>query len=842
MKHIVGPRGGVPLALGLLFSASSLSSPSFAMTAPSGDPAQAYMVVDCLLPGQVRKLGRTTTFLTPRRPVRTSGVNCEIRGGEYVSVDRADFASSLAVWLPTAQGGDAKAQAYVGRIYADGFGRAPDYLQAAAWYQKASDQGYAQAMIDLGQLYERGLGVTKDPVKAVALYRKASGLPPSNFAAATTLVSADSGALAKANADTQAMSRELEAARAALAQERAALADTQAKLAKATSAPRPAAAAANPAELASLQKVLADRSAQLDASNARAAKLAADLAKERAAAETRAQPLVTQLKSVQADRAQAQQQRDQTQHELAALRAQLTDRQGKLSAGAEAKLAKAKADLDGRDAQLKATETRLAEAEQRVAAARADADGKAAPLERQIRDLQASSAGVQRERDQALQQVDALTRKAADSEASRRTAEAQKAKAEADLAVARAALADREAKLQAAKADASAAGARSGPQTAAMQQRLTKVQSDYDAATRQSADLAQRVADLEQQVARGRSAPGANSKELAAREANLAAREAKVKDLETKLASAIGAYRNAPVARTVARPAPAAVRLLAASKFGFSGSYAILIGESDYKDSRLPKLVTPTNDVGKLGDLLRSRYGFNVTVMVDKSRTDILRELDEVSQKLGENDTLLIYYAGHGGMEKVRNGSDRGYWLPVDAKYGSTAEEISNQEITYQVARMAARKVLIVADSCYSGLLTQTVSRAQRPISADEQTNDYLIGMAHKQSRNVLTSGGLEPVLDGGGARNHSIFAAALIEVLETNTDVITSEEIYNRLLTKVISGATTALLREKDIPNPQQPQYSALDNGGHVYGDFLFVPKGPAMARSENADRKRGP
>jgi hypothetical protein len=73
-----------------------------------------------------------------------------------------------------------------------------------------------------------------------------------------------------------------------------------------------------------------------------------------------------------------------------------------------------------------------------------------------------------------------------------------------------------------------------------------------------------------------------------------------------------------------------------------------------------------------------------------------------------------------------------------------------------------------------------------------------------------------------------SIFAAALIDVLQTNTDVITSEEIFDRLVTKVMSGATTALLRDKEVPNPQQPQYSALDNGGHGYGDFLFVPKGP--------------
>ena len=38
--------------------------------------------VDCLLPGQVRKLGSRFTSLTPRRLVRTSPTDCEIRGGE----------------------------------------------------------------------------------------------------------------------------------------------------------------------------------------------------------------------------------------------------------------------------------------------------------------------------------------------------------------------------------------------------------------------------------------------------------------------------------------------------------------------------------------------------------------------------------------------------------------------------------------------------------------------------------------------------------------------------------------------------------------------------------------
>ena len=90
----------------------------------------------------------------------------------------------------------------------------------------------------------------------------------------------------------------------------------------------------------------------------------------------------------------------------------------------------------------------------------------------------------------------------------------------------------------------------------------------------------------------------------------------------------------------------------------------------------------------------------------------------------------------------------------------------------------------------------------------------------------VVTSGRLEPVLDGGGKGNHSVFAAALLDVLKSNTDVITSEEIYTRLVTRVMSNATRVLIEERDTPNPQQPTYSALDNGGHVYGDFLFVPK----------------
>ena len=125
-------------------------------------------IVECLLPGQVRQLGNRS-YVSPRRPTRTTTADCRIRGGEYVAYDRANFATSLQVWLPQANDGDPLAAVYVGEIYEKGLGTAPDYAKAAFWYQKAADKGFARGLSELAYLYEQGLGVPKDPVKALNL-------------------------------------------------------------------------------------------------------------------------------------------------------------------------------------------------------------------------------------------------------------------------------------------------------------------------------------------------------------------------------------------------------------------------------------------------------------------------------------------------------------------------------------------------------------------------------------------------------------------------------------------------------------------------------------------------
>lgn len=148
-----------------------------AASAESGTlSADDLMLVDCRLPAKQRRIGNRT-YPVAGRTVRTTAVDCRIRGGEYTVYDRANYQTSLKVWLDAAAKGDHDAEYYVGKIYEGGLGTDPDYGAAAQWYEKAAAAGHTASQYALATLYDRGLGVTADKAKAINLYRTAAGLP-----------------------------------------------------------------------------------------------------------------------------------------------------------------------------------------------------------------------------------------------------------------------------------------------------------------------------------------------------------------------------------------------------------------------------------------------------------------------------------------------------------------------------------------------------------------------------------------------------------------------------------------------------------------------------------------
>ena len=543
--------GLVFLSLGAFLSACASSGVADRGGAtPSEEELVAGMqIVDCLLPGQLRKLGNST-YLTPRRPIKTTASDCNIRGGEYVAYDRANYKTALSVWMPAAEAGDAEAQVAVGEIFERGLGTEPNYQAAAIWYEKAAEQNNRRGQFNLGTLYEQGLGVEKDKARALNLYRQAWGLP------------ADSLILKEAAQQQQQALRE------------------------------------------SLQKK-----------------------------------------------------------------------------------------LDARDAQLRA-------------------------LERQIKALNQS--------------------------------------------------------LNAAEIEKGSEPAKRQPKLEKERESLTELAS---ALRRDRSEIKKELSTIPKLRT-----PAVNSAE--------------------------GVVASKPDENAE----------LSSKDLKFGRYYALIIGNRNY--AALEDLETPINDARQLADILEKQYGFNVQLLLDADRVTVMQAINELHEILGENDNLLLYYAGHGSLVEVGE-RDAGYWLPVNADPPpNDAFWVSNEFVTNHLGRIKAKRVLVVADSCYGGLLSSSPGHLFLGTgrSGASQDPEYIRYKLPRRSRLLLSSGGDKPVIDTGGD-GHSVFARELIEALKSNKAILSAPDLFLK-----VSEPVKARAAASDFV--QVPVYKSIKGAGHEVGDFFFVPQ----------------
>ena len=152
----------------------------------------------------------------------------------------------------------------------------------------------------------------------------------------------------------------------------------------------------------------------------------------------------------------------------------------------------------------------------------------------------------------------------------------------------------------------------------------------------------------------------------------------------------------------------------------------------------------------------------------------------------------------------------------MDAEPSSSANWISNVSITDILNSMSVQQLLVVADSCYSGVMTRAaLGRLEPGLSEDERLRIFA-GMARKRSRMALTSGGVEPVLDNTGGTN-SVFARPFLEVLDANQGVLPGQDLFRHLQVRVASAA-------ERLDSRQVPEYAPIKYAGHEAGDFFFV------------------
>jgi serine/threonine-protein kinase len=235
-------------------------------------------------------------------------------------------------------------------------------------------------------------------------------------------------------------------------------------------------------------------------------------------------------------------------------------------------------------------------------------------------------------------------------------------------------------------------------------------------------------------------------------------------------------------------------RAEAAKLASYGKFYAVVIGEDHYR--HMEPLTTAVNDARAVGELLEKKYGFAVTPLYDKTRDEILAGLRGVGKQLGPNDNLLIFYAGHGTLDKA----GKGYWQPIDDDLDG-AYAISPALMRDAMIDQPSRRTLIIADSCYAGAL------ANAPPSKSRD----------KRSRIVISSGGIEPVLDSADGQ-HSIFTRALLDVLgDPPRKVSDVQSVFAAVRDHVVDAARRA-------GHEQKPQLAVLADVGDEGGSFFFV------------------
>ncbi|MBU2643755.1 caspase family protein [bacterium] len=237
---------------------------------------------------------------------------------------------------------------------------------------------------------------------------------------------------------------------------------------------------------------------------------------------------------------------------------------------------------------------------------------------------------------------------------------------------------------------------------------------------------------------------------------------------------------------------------------------ALLIGNSHYASEKWPDLLTSVQDVRSMAKVLQHSYGFaakNVVVLENADRQSILKGLYQLAAVSEPEDSVLVYYAGHGESGR----GSLSWWVPVGADHNY--DYISAQEVQLRLQIIVARHKLLIVDSCFSGGF---LSPQDPPRIAEFQEKE---SGAAPRSVQVITSGGDEPVSDGGPVwGGHSIFAYHLLAQLKAYTGRGFSATSLGKALTAYVSKDTGQMGRR------QTPSLVSLRHLGHEGGDFTFV------------------
>lgn len=136
---------------------------------------------------------------------------------------------------------------------------------------------------------------------------------------------------------------------------------------------------------------------------------------------------------------------------------------------------------------------------------------------------------------------------------------------------------------------------------------------------------------------------------------------------------------------------------------------------------------------------------------------------------LGTDDSLVLFFAGHGHVVTSTPGGTTqvktGYLLPVDAERESPETWLRLDSWMSDVARLPPRHILVVLDSCRSGIALELTR------TRGEYDESELEPLRSKMSRRVITAAMADQLAADDGGTGHSVFTRCLLDALAGGVD-----------------------------------------------------------------------
>nr|VFJ62212.1 MAG: Caspase domain-containing protein [Candidatus Kentron sp. FW] len=257
--------------------------------------------------------------------------------------------------------------------------------------------------------------------------------------------------------------------------------------------------------------------------------------------------------------------------------------------------------------------------------------------------------------------------------------------------------------------------------------------------------------------------------------------------------------------------------------FRYKGSYALLIGVSDYdQGSGWGDLEQIPGELDKVQKMLEEQK-FEVTRVENPNSKELETAFDDFVKKHGldKRNRLLFFFSGHG----YTRSNGKGYLVPRDAPdpnrddQGFTRKALWMEKIRTWAKEIEAHHALFLFDSCFSGAILKTRGRG-------EGVPPHITRLMAKPVRQFMTAGSADEEVPA-----KSIFTPAFADAIRDGKGDLNGDGY--------ITGKELGVHLESEVSKftKQTPQIGNIKDYDLAQGDFVFV-SGMAVEKGHEPDR----